>query len=41
MGTMAEIVIRVMLVFVEGPRVGWILAVEHPAAVSSGPVSAL
>lgn len=30
-----------MSVFVEGPRVGWILAAEHPAAVSTNPVSAL
>lgn len=28
-------------VFVEGPRVGWILAAEHPAAVTADPVSAL
>lgn len=30
-----------MFMFVEGPRVGWILAAEHPAAVSTNPVSAV
>ena len=34
-------VIPLMCVFVEGARVGWILAAEHPAAVSSHPVSAV
>lgn len=34
-------VIPVMFVFVEGPGAGWILAAEHPAAVSTNPVSAL
>lgn len=37
----AEIVIPVMYVFVEGPGVGWILAAEHPAAVSTHPVPAI
>lgn len=37
----AQIVIPVMFVFVEGPGVGWILAAEHPAAVSTNPFSAL
>lgn len=37
----AETVIPVMFMFVEGPRVGWILAAEHPAAVSTNPVSAV
>lgn len=27
--------------FVEGPRAGWILALERPAAVSINPVSAV
>ena len=36
-----EVVTPVMCVFVEGARVGWILAAEHPAAVSSHPVSAV
>lgn len=36
-----EAVIPLMCVFVEGARVGWILAAEHPAAVSSHPVSAV
>lgn len=30
-----------VIMSVEGPRVGWILAVEHPAAVSANPVSAV
>lgn len=30
-----------IIVFVEGPRAGWILALERPAAVSINPVSAL
>lgn len=37
----AGILIIVMPVFVKGPRVGWILAAEHPFAVSINPVSAL
>lgn len=37
----AELLIHVMPVFVKGPRVGWILAAEHPFAVSINPVSAL
>lgn len=36
----AETVDLVLFAFVEGPRVGWILAAKHPVAVSTNPLPA-